>query len=125
MGTTDFERTLSWRVLYPVCSMSQNEFDSEEQMEAVAEGLNRSGVRAFADDTGGGIICVVVPRANGGEISWGTADVNWGASVTTADGTFERGLETKCASDTQDVDAIVAALRGPSIDAGAERVGRL
>lgn len=102
--------------------MMPNEYDSEALMEAVADGLTQAGVRAFADDTGGGIICVVVPRADGGEISWGTADVNWGASVTTSDGTFERGLATECRSDTQDVDAIVAALRGPSIDAGAERV---
>lgn len=101
--------------------MLQNELDSEELMEAVADGLTRTGIKAFADDTGGGIVCVVVPRAKGGEISWGTADVNWGASVTTADGTFERGLATECPSDTQDVDAIVTALRGPSIDAGAER----
>lgn len=41
---------------------------------------------------------------------WGTADGNWGASVTTADGTFERGLATECPSDTQNVDTIVAAL---------------
>lgn len=50
--------------------MMQDECDSEELMEAVAEGLTRTGVRAFADDTGGGIVCIVVPRVNGGEISW-------------------------------------------------------
>jgi len=99
----------------------EDESQAEGLMEAVAEGLTQAGLRASADDTGGGIVCVVIPRVDGGEISWGTADVHWGASVTDADGNFQSSIETKCPSDAQDVDSIVTALRGPSIDAGAQR----
>ena len=44
------------------------------------------GVAVSAQDTGGGVKCVVVERAQGRDIFWGTADVNWGAMATNADG---------------------------------------
>lgn len=99
----------------------ENEHDTEELMEAVAAGLSRFGLRASADDTGGGIVCVVVARANGGEISWGTADLNWGATVTDGDGNVESSIATECPSDTRDVELIVSALHRPSLNAGAQR----
>jgi hypothetical protein len=62
------------------------EKSEEEIMELVATGLSEEGFQASADNTGGGIVCVVLQRENGGEIVWGTADVTWGASVVNADG---------------------------------------
>jgi hypothetical protein len=69
--------------------------------------------------TGGGICCVVIERKGGGEIFWGTADINWGASIIDADGEVISSIETRCPSASQDIAAIVEAIKGPSIEAGA------
>lgn len=52
--------------------------NEEEMVERIAEALQSRGLDAGAQDTGGGMYCVVVPRSGGGEIIWSTADVNWG-----------------------------------------------
>jgi hypothetical protein len=95
------------------------EKSEEEIAELVAAALSGEGFHAGADDTGGGITCVVLQREKGGEIVWGTADVNWGASVINGDGHFESSIETKCPSSTQDIAVVVEALKLPSISAGA------
>lgn len=95
------------------------ERSEEEIMELVAAGLTNEGFRAGADDTGGGIVCVVLQREDGGEIVWGTADITWGASIINADGDVESSIATRCSSSTQDIAAIVEALKDPSIKAGA------
>ena len=94
--------------------------ENEEQlMEAVAEALRGQGLIASSQDTGGGIVCVVVEREDGGEISWGLADVTWGASITDEDGEYISGIQTECPGDTSDVAKIVEALKGPSLSHGA------
>jgi hypothetical protein len=98
---------------------TENEKTEEEIVELVADALTASGFSAGSQDTGGGICCVVLERKDGGEIIWGTADFNWGASIVDADGNVESAIETTCPSDTQDIAAIVEAIRSPSIAAGA------
>jgi hypothetical protein len=95
------------------------EKSEEEIMELVAAALSEEGFQAGADDTGGGIICVILQRRNGGEIVWGTADVTWGASVINAEGDVESSIETQCLSGTQDIAVVIEALKRPSINAGA------
>jgi hypothetical protein len=87
--------------------------------------LTAIGFTASSQDTGGGVCCVVMERADGGEITWGTADFNWGASVANSDGRIESSLETKCPSDSQDIAVIVEAIRGPSISARAAMTDRV
>jgi len=94
----------------------QNE---EELMQALADALSAEGFRASSQNTGGGMVCVILDCADGGEIAWGRADVNWGASVTDEDGEVISGIETECPSDTDDIATIVAALKKPSIENGA------
>ena len=93
--------------------------DEEEIVEEVAEALTQSGLSAGSQDTGGGICCVVIPRTGGGEIVWGTADVTWGAVVFGADGAIESSIATTCPSSTEDISAIVEAIKEPSLRAGA------
>jgi hypothetical protein len=102
--------------------MPQTKIDPENEeklMEVLADALCAEGFRASSQDTGGGIVCVVLDRAGEGEIVWGLADVNWGASVTGEDGEVISGIETDCPGDTDDLAKIVAALKKPSIDNGA------
>jgi hypothetical protein len=91
----------------------------DEVVDAVAEALTGLGLVASSQDTGGGINCVVLQHKDGGEIVWGTADVNWGASISDANGEYVSAIETTCPSDTQDVAAIAEALLGPSVKNGA------
>lgn len=102
---------------------TENEKTEEEIIELVADGLTALGFAASSRDTGGGICCVVLERKDGGDIIWGTADFNWGASVVDSDGEIESSLETKCPSDSQDIAAIVEAIRGASVAAGAAMTG--
>jgi hypothetical protein len=98
---------------------SENLWTEEEIAELVARVLNEMGFSANSYDTGGGISCVVLQRKGGGEIFWRTADVNWGAQIVDADGETTSSIKTQCPSDTQDISKIVAAIKGPSIEAGA------
>jgi hypothetical protein len=98
---------------------SSQEWTDEERAEKVAEALVSLGLSASAEDTGGGIICVVVPRTDGGAISWGTADATWGASITDADDQVISSIATSCPSDTSDPRTVADALKQPSLDAGA------
>ena len=93
--------------------------DEEHLMEALADALSAEGFSASSQDTGGGMVCVILERIGGGEIAWGLADVNWGASVTGEDGEVISGIETDCPGDTDDLAKIVAAIKKPSIDNGA------
>ena len=102
--------------------MPQTKIDPQNEdqlMKALADALSAEGFRASSQDTGGGIVCVILNRADGGEIAWGLADVNWGASVTDGDGEVILGIETECPGDTDDIATIVAALKKPSIENGA------
>ena len=51
------------------------ELDEDELVEAVATALSALGLVAGSQDTGGGIGCVVLEHKNGGQISWGAADL--------------------------------------------------
>jgi hypothetical protein len=96
-----------------------NQKTDSEMAELVADALSALGFSASSQETGGGICCVILQRKGGGEIVWGTADFNWGADVIDADGEIKSYIETGCSSDSQDVAAIVEAIRGPSVLAGA------
>lgn len=74
------------------------------------------GFEASSQDTGGGINGVVLQSKHGGEIVWGRADVNWGAAISDADGEYISSITTNCPSGTQDVAAIVEAIKGPSLE---------
>ena len=97
----------------------ENGKTEEEITTLVADALSDLGFSASSQDTGGGIWCVILQRNGGGEIVWGTADFNWGASIVDADGEITSSIETRCPSDSQDISAIVEAIRGPSTTAGA------
>jgi hypothetical protein len=97
----------------------ENQKTEKEITEMVASALSNIGFSASSQQTGGGIWCVILQRKGGGEIVWGTADFNWGADVIDADGDIKSYIETGCSSDSQDVAAIVEAIKGPSILAGA------
>ncbi|MGO9323525.1 MAG: hypothetical protein ACLP07_03105 [Terracidiphilus sp.] len=102
---------------------TENQKTEEEIVELVADALTAIGFSASSQNTGGGICCVVLERKDGGEIIWGTADFNWGASVVDSDGEIESSIDTSCPSGSQDIAAIVEAIRGASATAGAATTG--
>ena len=87
----------------------------------IAAALVGLGLDASTEDTGGGIVCVVIPHGDGGAISWGTADVTWGAVVTDDTGAQISSISTEWPSDSQDVDTIAKALLDASLENGAVR----
>jgi hypothetical protein len=95
------------------------ELSEEEIVEALAEALSGLGLVASSQDTGGDMNCVVLEHKDGGEIVWGTADVNWGAAISDAEGEYVSAIQTTCPSDTQDISAIARAIFEPSIQNGA------
>jgi AcrR family transcriptional regulator len=99
------------------------EWTEEERAEKIAEALASLGLDASAEDTGGGIVCVVTPRAAGGSISWGTADVTWGAVITDADGEQVSSISTDWPSDSEDIAATAKALLDASLRNGAAQGG--
>jgi hypothetical protein len=99
------------------------EWTEEERAEKIAEALTALGLNASAEDTGGGIICVVIPRTDSGFISWGTADVTWGAVITNADGEQVSSISTDWPSDSEDVAATAKALLHASLRNGAAQTG--
>lgn len=99
------------------------EWTEEGRTEKIAEALMGLGLDASAQDTGGGIACVVVPRADGGEIAWGTADVTWGAVITNEKGEQVSSFTTDWPSDSEDIDATARALLDASIRNGALAAG--
>ena len=98
--------------------MSNQEVLQEEALvEAVAEGLKQVGFAAAAQDTGGDVLCVLIEQV-GGEETWGTADVTWGAVVTNEDGEYVSAIQTACPSDSTNMPLIVEALRDASLAHG-------
>jgi len=95
------------------------DLNEDEIVDAVAEALMGQGLTASAQDTGGGIHCVVIEHKDGGEITWGTADVIWAASITGEHGEYVSSIETSRPNDSQDIAQIVEAIKGPSLAAGA------
>jgi hypothetical protein len=85
------------------------EWTEEERAEKIAEALTGLGLDASTEDTGGGIICVVIPRTDGGAIFWGTADVTWGAAIMDEDGEQTASVSTEWPSDSEDIDATAKA----------------
>jgi len=96
-----------------------SELDEDEIIEAVATALSSMGLAASPQDTGGDISCVALDPKDGGEISWGTADVTWGAAITDVNGEYVSSIETTCPSDSKDIANIAKALFGRSITNGA------
>ncbi len=99
------------------------EWTEEERAEKIAETLTRLGLEASAEDSGGGIVCVVIPHTDGGAISWGTADVKWGAVITDEDGEQISSISTDWPSDSDDIAATAKALCDASLENGAARAG--
>jgi hypothetical protein len=99
------------------------DWTEEERAERIAETLAGLGLDASAEDTGGGIVCVVVPRTDGGAISWGTADVTWGAVITDEDGKQISSIGTEWPSNSIDIAATASALLEASLASGAARTG--
>jgi hypothetical protein len=93
--------------------------NEEEIVERVAEALQARGLEAGSQDTGGSIYCVVIPRQDGGEIIWGTADINWGATVSDDSGDIVSSISTSCPSESQDIETIAEVIQSYSIKAGA------
>jgi hypothetical protein len=86
-------------------------YEQEEiRIKALANALHEGRLSVSAEDTRGGTLCVIVDRADRGQIIWGTADVNWGAAIQDADGEIVSGIQTDCPSDTEDVSAIARVL---------------
>jgi hypothetical protein len=98
-----------------------SELTEEERAEKVADALTELGISASAQDTGGGMICVVLEREGGGEITWGTADVTWGAAIIDEDGELISSIDTQWPSDSQDVAGTAKAIMEASIRNGAVR----
>lgn len=100
-------------------SQADHKLTEEEIVNAVASALSDLGLVAASQDTGGGISCVILKHKDGGEIAWGTADVNWGASITDADGEYVSAIESSVPSDSQEIGPIAEALRDLSVKHGA------
>lgn len=94
---------------------SKKEWTDEERAEKIAEALTGMGL----DDTGGGIVCIVIPRADGGAISWETADFTWGAVITDEASEHTTSISTKWPSDSEDIPATAKALFEASLKNGA------
>ena len=85
-------------------------------MEGVAGRLRSNGRKATVEDTGGSIQCVIVEHAGEGpsRALWvcGTASETWGGTLedeATGDH-LERDFDTEVPSDSEDADAVAAAL---------------
>jgi hypothetical protein len=100
---------------------SAQEWTEEERAEKIAEALVALGMDASAEDTGGGIVCIVIPRTDGGAISWGTADVTWGAVITDEDGEQVSCIRTEWPSASEDVRGTAKVLFDSSLRNGAVR----
>jgi len=101
---------------------SAQEWTEEERMEKIAQAIMALGLDASTEDTGGGIVCIVIPRTDGGAISWGTADLTWGAVITDEDGEQVSHISTECPSNSNDVDGTAKALLDASLRNGAVRI---
>jgi hypothetical protein len=99
------------------------EWTEEERAEKIAEALTGLGLEAGTEDTGGGIICIVIPRTDGGAIFWGTADVTWDAAIMDEDGEQTASVSTEWPSDAEDIDATARALLKSSLMNGAVQAG--
>ena len=102
--------------------MPMQELNEEEQAEQIAEELTKLGLTAYAQDTGGGTICVAVEHKDGGEILWGTADITWGAVITDEDGEQVSAISTQWPSDSQDISGTAQTLAEASSRNGATSV---
>lgn len=97
------------------------EWTEEERAEKIVGALTALGLDASAEDTGGGIVCIVIPRTDGGAISWGTADVTWGAAITDEEGSQISSIGTEWPSDSDDINATARALLDALLSNGAVR----
>jgi len=100
---------------------SAQQWTDEERAERISEALVALGLDAGAEETGGGIVCIVIPHTDGGVISWGTADVTWGAAISNQDGEQISYISTVWPSDSEDVDGTAKALLEASLKNGAVR----
>lgn len=91
----------------------------EERAEKIAEALTGLGLNASTEDSGGGIICIVIPRTDRGAIFWGTADFTWGAAIMDEDGGQTASVSTEWPSDSENIDATAKALLEASLRNGA------
>lgn len=97
------------------------EWTDEERAEKIAEALTGLGLDASTEDTGGEIICVVIPRADGGTIFRGTADITWGAAIVDENGDQSASVSTDWPSDSKDIGSTAKVLLEASLRNGAIR----
>ena len=95
----------------------------EERAEMIADALIGLGLDASTEDTGGAVICIVIPRTDGGAIFWGTADVTCGAAIMDENGEQTASISTAWPSESEDIDATAKALLEASLRNGAVQAG--
>lgn len=100
---------------------SAQQWTDEERAERISEALVALGLDASTEETGGGIVCIVIPHTDGGVISWGTADVTWGAVISDQAGEQISYISTAWPSESEDVDGTAKALSEASFKNGAVR----
>jgi hypothetical protein len=100
---------------------SAQQWTDEERAERISDAIVALGLNASAEETGGGIVCIVIPHADGGSISWGTADVTWGAVISDQDGEQVSYISTTWPSESEDLDGTAKALFEASLKNGAVR----
>ena len=87
------------------------DMEAEEELrikEVVAEAIRRRGLEAYTQDTGGGIVCVVV-EDSGLAYFFGTAGVTSGADVTRDEESVD-SVSLGVPSDSRDAEAIADAI---------------
>lgn len=104
-------------------TVPQQEWTEEERAEKIADALTALGLDASTEDTGGGIICIVVARVDGSSISWGTADTTWGAVINSEEGEQTASVKTEWPSDSDDIEGTAKILLKASLQNGAVQIG--
>lgn len=82
-------------------------------MERVAQELESRGLNAYVQNTGGGIMCVIVEGPEGRQgrwTAWGTAGDTWGAEVRVGEEEYVGNLETSVPSDSTDAVRIASSI---------------
>jgi len=87
--------------------VKDEEVDELGVMERVAQELEARGLNAYVQNTGGGMMCVIVEGPEGREgrwTAWGTAGDTWGAEVRVGEEEkYVGSLETSVSADSTDV----------------------
>lgn len=80
------------------------------ELTALLKAADDRNPAAYVDNTGGGILCVIYPRANGSNWYFGTANTTWGGSFMGPDGEDLGEIEMTIDSLSTDAPAIAAEM---------------